>query len=164
MLKFVSYFTVFCELSRRVGGGIFESTKFFKPQAGGGVWEGTGVNVKTHFNSCEGVRIIVNWKQINLGWNSVLEKWIEFFISVWNVIDFNSSYIWKSKFGRTKICKKRFLFYITHIDIKVEVRNVWNLKQIIMKLIVIYIVFLMHDWIYKIKKINNYKNIFIASN
>ena len=31
MLKFISYFTVFNELSRRVGAGFFESTKFFKP-------------------------------------------------------------------------------------------------------------------------------------
>ena len=45
MLKFVCYFTVLCELGRRVGGSIFESTKFFKPRpSGDGVLEGTQRN------------------------------------------------------------------------------------------------------------------------
>ena len=43
LLKFVCYFTVFCELSKRVGGGIFWVNKiFYTPSpTGGGVWEGT---------------------------------------------------------------------------------------------------------------------------
>ena len=46
ILKFVSYFTVFCELSRRVGGDFLSRQNFFNPApGGGGVWEGTLVFV-----------------------------------------------------------------------------------------------------------------------